>query len=192
MASGSGEAQPEAKGLLSPHSAWHAVDAQLLCSSRVPDIQPCLRSVPDLCFHPALHHKIAFYRKKRRNRGCVCSGECLEAFRGSQVAGLTFTPVQEAAPEPGCSHYPWLCPSVISRLHLATPGVPSSITDHCLVPPPPSPTTSCQTGLLVNKPVCSYPENYLIPAPFIPNTIHPSTACSTGLVRKMGMGEGGK
>lgn len=120
------------------------------------------------------------------------AGNSWRIVKRSQVAGLTFTSVQEAAPEPQhcCYQRPW--PPVILRLHLATPGAPSSITGHCLVPTPPSPIPSCPRGFLVNKPVCSDPENYLILAPFIPNTIHPSTACSTCLVRKMGMGEGGK
>lgn len=80
---------------------------------------------------------------------------------------------------------------VISSPHLAAPGVPPSITGHCLgstqLPPPPP-----AQWLLVNNPVCSHPESDLILAPFIPNTIHPSTAGSTCLVRKMRVGEGGK
>lgn len=115
------------------------------------------------------------------------AGNSWRTVKGKQVAGLTFTSVQEAASEPGHSHYWSLQPAVISCLHLVTPGAPSSITSHCLVPIPSSSTTSRQRGLLVNKPVCSDPENYLILVPFIPNTIHPSTACSTCLVRKMGM-----
>lgn len=115
------------------------------------------------------------------------AGNSWRTVKGKQVAVLTFTSVQEAASKPGHSHYRRLRPAVISCLHLVTPGAPSSITGHCLVPIPPSSTTSRQRGLLVNKPVCSDPENYLILVPFIPNTIHPSTACSMCLVRKMGM-----
>lgn len=131
-------------------------------------------------------------QKRTRNRDCVCSGEFLgDCQRESSGWSDIHLCAGGCSTELRRSHYQWLCPLVISCLHLATPGVPSSITDHCLGPTP-SPTTSCQMGLLVNKPVCSYPENYLILAPFIPNTIHPSTVCSTCLVRKMGMGEGDK
>lgn len=82
-------------------------------------------------------------------------GNAWRIVKGSQVAGLTFTSVQEAAREPEQRHYRRLRPPVISRLHLATPGAPSSIIDHCLVPTPPSPTTSCQRGLLADKQVLS-------------------------------------
>lgn len=162
--------------------------------------QPCLTpaSSTSSC-HPGQHlslceHADCILQKGKRDEiGVAFAARNSWRFvKGSQVADLTFPSVQGAAPEPRHSHYLWLHPPVILRLHLATPGVPSSIIGHCLVSTPPSPTTSCQTGLLVNKPVCSYPENYLILDPFIPNTIHPSTACSTCLVRKMGMEEGDK
>lgn len=76
-------------------------------------------------------------------------GNSWRIVKEMQVAGLTFTSVQETAPEPGHCHYPWRHPPVISRLHLATPGVPSSITGPRPVSTPPSP---CR--LLPDGPPC--------------------------------------
>ena len=70
------------------------------------------------------------------------AGNSWRTVKGKQVAVLTFTSVQEAASKPGHSHYRRLRPAVISCLHLVTPGAPSSITGQCLVPIPPSSTTS--------------------------------------------------
>ncbi|EPY78787.1 complement component C8 beta chain precursor [Camelus ferus] len=85
---------------------------------------------------------------------CICPAgfqgpACEVTYRKSKESS------REAAREPKQRHYRRLRPPVISRLHLATPGAPSSIIDHCLVPTPPSPTTSCQRGLLADKQVLS-------------------------------------
>lgn len=137
--------------MLSPRRAWHMVGAQLLSYPRVLDNQPCLISAFYSLTTPSFTR--LHFTERREEMGTVFAvGNSWSVVKGSQVAGLTFTFVQEAAPVVGCSHYQWLCPPVISRLHLATPGVPSSIIDHCLVSRPPSPTTSAtRASLLISQ-----------------------------------------
>lgn len=104
------------------------------------------------CQHlpPSEHAHCILQKGKGEEIGVAFAvGNSWRIVKGSQVAGLTFTPVQEASPEPGRSHYRRLLPPVISRLHLATPGVPSSITGHCLVSTPPSPPPPARQGSLL-------------------------------------------
>lgn len=151
-----------------------------------------LLPLPSICLFRGI--VTAFYRKEREKKwglrlqwkilGGLSKGVkwlvwhsplCRSPFQSPGTAIIT-----------GCthqlSHVCTLQPQVFLHPSLATVWYP------LLLPP----TTSCLMGLLVNKPVCSYPENYLILVPFIQNTIHPSTACPPCLVRKIGIGEGDK
>lgn len=109
-------------------------------------------------------------RKERGEHGHVCRGQFLEDFQQESSVwpdtGLRSRSRHRARALP-------LSPRqrlpVISSPHLAAPGVPPSITGHCLRSTQPPPLPPAQ-WLLVNNPVCSHPQKRSDSGPFSSQT----------------------